>query len=156
MVAPVVSAAASLSRPIHQTDAHSGDISVKVIGIKSKLLISAITVTSGRFPPHKDFCGWAALVWGTVKQHCPVTEQQSYVRLNLHMLKRCIIVPVIKVESYSFGFQCRPKNWPNSLFVRCVQYRTIFKFNFNSIQTLTKILLTSDVDLFSDIFILIF
>lgn len=53
----VVSAASSLSSPIHQTDAHSGDISVKVIGIKSKLLISPITVTSGRFPSHKDFCG---------------------------------------------------------------------------------------------------
>lgn len=40
----------------------TGDISVKVIGIKWKLLISAITVTSGRFAPCKDFGGWAAVV----------------------------------------------------------------------------------------------
>lgn len=40
----------------------SGDISAKVIGIKSELLISAITVTSGRFESHKDFYGWGAVV----------------------------------------------------------------------------------------------
>lgn len=82
----VVSAAGCLSSPIHQSDARSGDISVKVIGIKSRLLISAITVTSGRFPQHKDFCA-AAVVSRSfpepVKQNSPLME--PHLGTNLHL-----------------------------------------------------------------------
>lgn len=51
-----------LSRVLYIKVTHSGVISGKVIGIKWKLLISTITVTSGRFSPQKDFCGWTAAV----------------------------------------------------------------------------------------------
>lgn len=49
------------SLPIHQPDAHHSDISLKVIGIESQLLISPITVTSGRLLPRKDSCAAAAV-----------------------------------------------------------------------------------------------